>query len=134
MIRYETPSLIVQTAHARCFVARTCASVTEPAASLRLRLRLSLRLRRRSPRMSRLGSTVREEIEIPQAVQDLPRRNAVAVEQALRQASRAIEEQNKRINGLNDALSSVYNRLNAVEAKLAIHQASAVGRGPTVKE
>ena len=64
-------------------------------------------------------------------MQELNRRNTETTEQALKDMYKKIEEQQIRINGLNTTLSSMYERMNAIEKMVMLYKAKITGTGPT---
>lgn len=62
---------------------------------------------------------------------DLPRRNGQAVEQALRQMTERLGEQQRRIDGLVNTISSLALRMDQLEQAMARQRISALGNGPT---
>lgn len=62
---------------------------------------------------------------------DVPRRNGLAVEQALRQMTTLLDAQQRRIDGLVNTLSSLAARLDLIEQAVARQRITALGNGPT---
>jgi hypothetical protein len=62
---------------------------------------------------------------------ELPRKNADSVMAALTSMTLKMEDQQIRIDGLNAFVSTLSNRLNALEQSLALEKAKAMGHGPT---
>jgi hypothetical protein len=62
---------------------------------------------------------------------EVARRNGKATEEALRSMGESICAQQIRIDGLNAAVTTLSNRLNSLEAMLAVKKAEAMGHGPT---
>jgi len=62
---------------------------------------------------------------------ELSRRNGATVEQALRQMTWKIEEQQQRIDGLVNSISTLVARMEALEQSVARQRIVSMGRGPT---
>jgi uncharacterized coiled-coil protein SlyX len=65
---------------------------------------------------------------------NLNRRNTETVEQVIKEQNRKLEAQEIRINGLNAGLSSMQERLNALESMLINQKVQLTGHGSSVKE
>jgi len=63
----------------------------------------------------------------------LSRRNGAAAEIALREQDAIIRAQQIRIDGLLNSISSLNERVTALETANAMRRVSELGRGPTVK-
>ena len=62
---------------------------------------------------------------------ELSRRNGASVEQALRQMTGKIEEQQQRIDGLVNTMATLMARMDALEQSVARQRIASMGRGPT---
>ena len=58
-------------------------------------------------------------------------KNQVAVEQSIKDLTAKVYDQQVRIDGLNATISSVFDRLNALETTLNLIRAAQFGHGPT---
>lgn len=64
---------------------------------------------------------------------DLPRRNGDAVAAAIKELTANVLEQKQRADLLQTAVSSMSERMNALEQMLRVQQMKSTGTGPTVK-
>lgn len=64
---------------------------------------------------------------------ELNKRNTLTVEQALKDMTNHILEQEKRIDGLVDTYSSALQRIEVLEKILMFQKAMLTGHGPSVK-
>ena len=62
---------------------------------------------------------------------ELSRRNGASVEQALKQMTWKVEEQQQRIDGLVNSISTLMTRLTVVEQHFAADRIRRMGNGPT---
>ena len=67
----------------------------------------------------------------PTELKELNQRNTQAVEQALKDMNERIYDAQKQINGLNDTLAGIIERLIVIEQFVAIQKVKFTGRGPT---
>ena len=67
----------------------------------------------------------------PTELKELNQRNTQAVEQALKDMNERIYDAQKQINGLNDTLAGIIERLIVIEQFVAIQKVKFIGRGPT---
>ena len=63
---------------------------------------------------------------------ELNRRNTETVEQALKDTTAQVFEQQIRINGLNNSMSSLMDRQNALEKMVYEMKVKLTGRGATI--
>lgn len=68
-----------------------------------------------------------------ETLEEVSRRNTLAVEQALKEMTQRILEQQKRIDGLNAAMSGLTDKQNKLENMLYMMKSQSVGTGPTVR-
>ncbi len=66
-------------------------------------------------------------------MQELNRRNTESVEQAIKDMYSKIEEQQTRINGLNNAMSTMMDRMNQIEQMVHSQKIQLTGTGASVK-
>lgn len=66
-------------------------------------------------------------------MKELNERNTETVEHAMKDMYDKIQDQQIRIDSLNAALSSMTERLNALERMIIIQKAQSFGNGPSVK-
>lgn len=66
-------------------------------------------------------------------MEDLRRRNTVAVQTTLEGMEKRIQEQAARIDGLHDTMSTMFRRLDALETSVGLIRAITAGNGPTVR-
>lgn len=74
-----------------------------------------------------------EANKITGKLQDLPRRNAAAVEQALREAETRLRDSLQTVQRLQTAVADLSGRLTAVETRLNAMVVQQFGTGPTVR-
>ena len=66
-------------------------------------------------------------------MQELNKHNTEAVEQALKYMNAHILEQQIRINGFNNTISTMSERMNQLEQMVVLQKVQSTGRGPSVK-
>lgn len=70
--------------------------------------------------------------EIISEIQKLNHRNTITVEQALKQLTTKIENQQIRIDGLNSTMSIMAEKMNFLEKLIIEHKIKSIGTGPSV--
>lgn len=64
----------------------------------------------------------------------IAKRNTETFQQALKDVTAKMFEQQKQIDNLHNSLSTVYERMNQLEQKLIIQKVQLTGLGPSVKQ
>jgi prefoldin subunit 5 len=67
-------------------------------------------------------------------LKEVSRRNTLSFEEAIRLMQKAIEEQHKRIDTLQNALTNMSERMNSLENMVLIQKVRSTGSGPSVRE
>jgi len=73
-------------------------------------------------------------MEKSEILKDVNQKNTMAVEQALKEMTKRIEDQEIHINGLNNTMSNFNERMNVLETFILLQKVKSTGSGPSVVE